>query len=360
VRESGESKLPVPSFERLVIVKLSSIGDVVHALPVASALRRTYPRLRITWAVEDWVAALVRGHGAVDRVVTFPRMRWAAFGAPWVAAFRRAAGELRREPYDICLDLQGLLKSSLVAVLSGASTRLGAGGQREAAGLVSRTVPGSGMRCHVVEDNLSAAAYLGAATEPVTFDLAVDAAAAASVAHRLAHRGLTPSRPLVVINPSSSVRWKHWPVERWARVARVLATDAPVVVVGSRDQRLRHAEVVQQADAADRVFDLTGETTLAELVALLARCTVHVAPDTGSAHIAAALGVPVIGLYGPTPTWRKAPYGQSSRVVHYDGLCGAGCPRFCMLRQRCLTAVEPDALITQARQVLRETVVGSS
>ncbi|MBI4514243.1 MAG: glycosyltransferase family 9 protein [Deltaproteobacteria bacterium] len=331
-------------------MKLSSIGDVVHALPVATALRRHHPQARISWAVEEWVAPLLQGHPAIDRLIVFPAMRWAGVTPAWARAFARALRALRGESYDVSLDLQGLFKSAAVAALSGAAVRLGVDGQREGAWLVSRSVPAAPGRRHVVEQYLECAGALGAAVAPVTFDLPVQPEAAQWVERKLAAQAIAPARPLLVINPSSSARWKTWPVQRWAGAAAALTADGSVVLVGGRQQTPRHAELARIAGS--EILDLTGQTTLPQLVALLARCSVHLAPDTGSAHIAAALGRPVVGLYGPTPVWRQAPYGQEPLLAHSGGSCGTSCPRLCLHGRRCLQAVTPDEMVARVRILL--------
>ncbi|MEA2625843.1 MAG: heptosyltransferase [Candidatus Binatota bacterium] len=337
--------------ERVLIVRLSSLGDVVHGLPVAVALRRRFPRVRITWAVEDWAAALVEGHPAVDRVIRFPPMRRARLPRDlrsWVAAFRGAARELREEPYDVSLDLQGLFKSALIAALCRAPLRLGIAGQREGAGLVSVAPPEPDPGRHVVRQNLALAELLGAPADPIRFDVPIDAAAARSISSRLDAAGLARS-PFAVLHPSSANRWKTWPPERWSRVAAALADDLPVIVIGGKESRALQGAIARAA--GPRVLDWTGETTLAEVVALLDRSTVHVAPDTGTLHVAAALGRPVAGLYGPTRARRLGPFGQEESVVEHGERCVTGCPRRCR-RRRCLEAASPEQLTGVARQAL--------
>jgi len=341
----------VSQLRSVLIVKLSSIGDVVHALPVAVALRRRYPHLHITWVAEDWTAPLLRGHPAIDRVVTFPTMRYRSAGPRWVRSFMVAARSLRRERYDISLDLQGLMKSAVVAALARAPMRVGMDGQREGAQLVSRPLPVHSGRLHVVEDYLRCAEYLGAAPTPVAFALPVQPEATASIARLLSAMGVPQATPLIVINPSASALERTWAVPRWAQLASELSHTGTLIVVGNAAQRVRHTELTRQVAQGRPIYDLTGRTTLAELVALLDRCTIHIAPDTGSAHIAAALGRPVVGLYGPTTPWRKAPYRCTDLVVSGDGRCGIGCPRFCVRGQRCLPSTV-DALLVRAQQAL--------
>jgi heptosyltransferase-1 len=334
---------------RLLIVKLSSIGDVVHALPVAVALRRHYPQAHISWAAEDWTAPLLRGHPAIDRIIAFPTMRWGCFGPRWVQSYWQAVHSLRSASYDVSIDLQGLLKSAAVVLLSRAPLRIGVHGQREGAHLVSHAVPRYAGRLHVVEDNLRCAEFLGASPTPVSFAIPVQPNARASIDKMLSELEVAGEMPLIVINPSASAAWKTWPVEHWAQVASALSTAGTIVLVGGFAQRAVHAEIARRAGRA--VYDLTGRTTLAELVALLDRCTIHIAPDTGSAHIAAALGRPVVGLYGPTPTWRKAPYGYEDLAVCGDRQCAIGCPRMCWRGRPCLPA-SADAIIAHALRAL--------
>lgn len=333
---------------RLLIVKLSSIGDVVHALPAACALRRRYPSARITWLVEEPAAPLLVGHPAIDRVVTAPAIRSAGDLRRRAGDLARAIAQLRSEPYDVALDLQGLLRSSILATLSRATMRVGTPYQREGAGWVSYGVAGLPGRAHAVEENLSVAAFLDAPVEPVCFGLQASRDAAQSVTRTLAANGVDGAFPLIVINPSASAPWKSWAASRWAEVAEGLSREGTTVLVGGGEHRRRHAALARSARG---LVDLTGHTTLSELVALLDRCAVHIAPDTASAHIAAALGRPVVSLYGPTAPRRLAPWGQGDRAVYHGELCGRGCPRLCW-RRRCLAAATPAELVERARAAL--------
>jgi lipopolysaccharide heptosyltransferase I len=343
------------SVKRLLIIKLSAMGDVVRALPAANTLHRQYPSLRITWAVEERFAPLVRGREDIDRVVTFPRFAWGAVDRTWMVGLRRALRELREEPYDLALDLQGLFKSSLVALAARAPRRLGVAPQREGAWLVSRPVPLPTSRLNVVDRYLACAASLGAPAEPVEFGLRSERAAAASVAELLRQGGLSPTTPVIAVSPSASVRWRLWPLARWVAVIDALSDSGAIVLLGGSEHRQRHAVLARQVRLP--VLDLTGRTSLAELVALLDRCALHLATDTGSVHLAAALGRPVVAVYGPTPPWRAGPYGQLGGTVYHGDRCGIGCPRICVRRRACLLAVSPEEVIARARQVLSMTSV---
>ena len=342
-----------------LIVKLSSIGDVVHALPVACALRDRFPSARITWAVEEWTAPLVAGHPALDRVIVFPTMvRWPKNARAWTRQLRHAVRELRSEAYDVALDLQGLARSAVVTALSRSALRIARAGQREGAHLVSYGLPLPNRPLHAVEEYLQVAISLGASPERPRFALPVCEGARRSMASRLAMHGIGSGVKPIVVNPSSAQMWKRWSPGSWAAVIDGLAAMGPLVLMGSDSDRAAHTEIVRKT--ARPPIDLTGATTLAEAVALLDRASLHVAPDTGTLHIAAALGSPVIGVYGPTEPFRVGPFGQANAVVHHRERCGTWCPAYCQRGRACLDAVAPGEVIAKARAALAGSCVNIS
>ncbi len=349
IPEASPGPIDASRIRKVLIVKLSSIGDVVHALPVAAALKRSTVPRRLTWAVEDWTAPLVLGHHAVDRVVAFPSMGRQRSVRTFPAAFRAAVRELRRERYDAVLDLQGLARSALVAWLSRSPLRIARRGQREGAHLISRAVdiPAG---AHAVDEYLAVAREIGGDTTHVRFDLPVRPEARTAIRARLAEASLEPNRRLVVVCPSASTPWKSWPVERWAAVLDAVSGSVDVIIAGTAGQRTRHEAIVRASRRA--CVDLTGRTSLAELVALLELAALHVAHDSGSVHIAAALGTPVVAVYGPTSPVRLGPYGQGGAVVYHGGLCGRGCPAYCLRRRRCLLAAAPGEVISMVERAL--------
>lgn len=341
------------ALRHVLIVKLSSIGDVVHALPVASALKRRYPSLRITWAVEQWTAPLLAGHPAIDRLVVFPSMmQWPTRPGVWWKEARAAVQSLRQEPYDAALDLQGLAKSAIITQLSRAPIRIARAGQREGAHFVSTGVPLPAEPIHAVDEYLLVADALGAPVDPVEFGLTASAEARASVTRLLEAQGVPPDRRLIVVNPSAAQSWKHWAGERWSEVIDHLADSGSVIVIGSPTQAQAHREIV--AGARRRPVDLTGQTTLADVIALLQRAALHLAPDTGTVHIAVALGTPVVAIHGPTSRVRVGPYRQPASAIGHDDLCGRGCPARCRHGRRCLDAVTVDEVLQRAHTRLSD------
>lgn len=309
---------------RIALVKLSAIGDVVHALPVATALRARRPGARLTWVVERREAAVLRGHPALDDVIEVDTRRWRRARGPAalraaVAEMRALRGRLRADRFDVALDLQGLLKSGLVTAATGAPLRLGFATRRLREPLSAlftnrRVTPPPGAR-HVIAQYLALLEPLGVTEPKVEFSLPWNAAAEARADGLFAAAGLRPRQRVVVLNPGAGRPRKRWPVERFTELAGRLTREAyarVLVVWGPGEQ---DAAMAIAGEGPSRRATLAPPTDLDELIAILRRASVVVAADTGPLHLAAALGTPCVGLYGPTSAERNGPYGAGHRAL---------------------------------------------
>lgn len=330
----------------VAIVKLSSLGDVVHALPVASALRAHAPEWRLTWIVERREAGLLRGNPALDRVVAVDTRGWRRarrFGATARAVLElgrvvRALGEAR---FDVALDLQGLLKSGVLTAITRAAVRIGFAPRhcREplSAFFANRRVAPPSAARHVVDRYLALLAPLGVRPGTPEFPLPSDAAAEARIDDFFTAAGLKPRDGLVVLNPGAGRPDKRWPVTSFRALARRLADEgAAVLIVWGPDEEGAARQIVD-AVPRGRVV-LAPPTNLDELIAVLRRASVVVAGDTGPLHLAAALGTRCVGLYGPTSAVRNGPYGE-----HHRALQG---------RDGRLASLEPEAVARVVTDVL--------
>ena len=301
---------------RVCLIKPSSLGDVVHALPVLAALRGRWPGAHLAWVVNSGLRGLLEGHPLLDEVIVFERSKMRA-GAKGVGALGRFGRELRGRGFDLAIDLQGLLRSGLMAWGTGAKVRVGLAGAREGATwFYTHRIPEPRPRRHAVDRLLAVAEALGGRVDTPRFEVVVSAGDVEWAERAL---GGLP-RPRVVLNPGARWLTKRWPPEHFAEVGRLAHAHfgAGLVVVGAPEDRPLVDAVVGGLGGAP-VVDLCGKTSLPQLAAVAAAAELFVSNDTGPLHLAAAAGGRVIGIYTCTrPEW-TGPYGPNALVVRTRG-----------------------------------------
>lgn len=354
---------PLPDAPRLLLVRTSALGDVVHALPVATALRRHRPAAEIAWVVEEAIAPLLAGHPAIDRVIPLDLRGWRR--EPFSRRSRRGLAALRRalrafRP-DVALDLMGNHKGALLARLSGAPRVVGLArrdrrepssalwiGERVALAEPAGR-PGGPLAvaaegdepppAHAVDRALALAAALGAPTSPV--DLGGD--------------GLFPALPRgprrhLVVHAGAGWGNKRWPPQRWGEAARRLAevTGLPVrAPVGPGEEAL----VAELAAAAGGAVQAVPAPDVPSLAAELLAARLVLAGDTGPLHLAHSLGVPVLAVLGPTDPRRHGPYAALDRAVWRTLPCSFCYKRFAETKA-CLWAVDVESVVERALALL--------
>jgi len=287
-------------------VRLTALGDILHTIPAVAALRAAHKNARIDWVVERKWAPVLEGSPAISEVIPFDRA--SVFGG--IAC----VGRLRRNNYTCAIDFQGLYKSSVLAVLSAVPRRIGfeRGWAREpgAALLYTERVTPTGR--HVTELNYSLAEKAGASRPAKPeYPLRVPAGGAASVRARLAEQKIGD---YIVVGPGGSWRAKCWPTDRYGEFCREFEKlhGLPAIVIHGPGEESLAAEVCRAANPA---APIVMKTTIEELMGLLAHARCLVAADSGPLHLAAALGTPVVGLYGPTDPSRNGPFVPGAVIV---------------------------------------------
>jgi lipopolysaccharide heptosyltransferase I len=323
----------------ILIVKMSAIGDVVHTLPALNALRQTYPDAKIDWLVEDTAADLLLGHRALDRVLIWPRrtfVRLIKRGRLLRArnVFFDTFQELRATPYNLIIDFQALLKSSLWVFL--ARGRRKAGFDRGMAHaensqyFLNERVPAVSMEIHALDRGLKLLEYLGIPTTRIIYDIPVRKEDERIAEALLKESPTPPDQPLIAVNPVAKWPTKLWPPERFREVAERLSHHGcRVAFTGSGDDRKLIDEICRPMKVP--ILRLDGRTSLKTLAALYHRAKAVITTDTGPMHLAAAVGTPVVALFGPTAPWRTGPYGEDHVAVRVGLSCS---PCF---RRRCHT-----------------------
>ncbi len=326
--------------QRILMIRLSAIGDVINVLPAVSLLRRARPEAYIAFAVEDRAAAVIEGHPQIDEVIVFPRRRWRKMltrPLRWPALTREVAayrGRLRAGGFHIVLDFQGNLKGAVHAIATGATRRIGfaRGFDRECNHCVSteQVVPPAG-RPHRVDKFASLLGPLGIDSPAREYVLPASPSAGRVIDAFLVGAGLassgSPVAGFVVLHPgtSESGAAKRWPAERFAELARRVA-DGPgrrVVVTWGPGEEPLARQVCELA--AGRATLGPSTASLLELAELLRRAAAFVSADTGPMHLAAACGTPCVALFGPKDPEVYRPWGEGHAVVR-PGVAGEARP----------------------------------
>jgi heptosyltransferase-1 len=290
--------MPTENDHRFLLLRLGSLGDIVHALPAASALRSTFPESRIDWAVEPKWVRLLEGNPDLNTVIQVDRKTAGGL----VGTVR----QLRSARYTCAVDFQGLYKSALLAFASGAARRIGFRRTYAREGFASRlyTERLNPRGAHKVEHNLTLAEAAGAQRLPPKFPIVVRPDDESLVSNELARRNLDD---FFVLNPGGGWRSKCWPPERYGELHRRIFEQhgvRGVISYGPGEESLAEAVVTAAGNSSPVAIPLE----LGPLMALLRRARFVVSADTGPLHLAAALGAPVIGLFGPTDPARNGPY----------------------------------------------------
>ena len=353
------SQNPPTEIERLLIVRLSAMGDVIHALPAVVALRQAFPRAMMGWAIEERWAELLCAlptprsgprspqRPLVEKVHTLNTKRWRnelLSLQTWERA-GAAFSDLRAAHYQVAVDLQGAVRSGLIARWSGAREIFGFAQPRENVASIFYTRPVIARGTHVIEQGLSLAeAVARAPLEVLPAKFPCDEAAAKECDRRLRERGIGN---FALLNPGAGWGAKQWPAERYGLVARSLAEDGLKSLVNSGPGEEELASAVERA--GDGAAEKIG-CNLPQLIELARRASIFIGGDTGPLHLAAALRIPVVGIYGPTNPARNGPFGTHSIVLRSSSSITSHSRR--AQPEAGMLEITPEQVIAAARQLL--------
>lgn len=332
--------------ERILIVRLGAIGDVVNATVVASALRAHAPHVRIGWAVHELARPLVEGHPAIERAHVWKR-------AGGVGGFRALMREIRAERYELALDLQRLTKSAWIARMSGARRVIGFDRARakEASWLWTREQIAAGDRqAHMVTQYMEFVRHLGLPADAPPIELPRDARAMQRAEQWLSELGAAP----ILLHVGASKPANRWLPERFGDLARACSSEfgVPVCLTGGPQDRELAARALARAGDA-RCLDFAGRTALLELAELQRRSLVTVSCDSGPMHLAAAAGAPVVALFGAADPRRTGPWGAAHRVVRTMPPCAPCNQRECPLpRHACMEDLTVEQVLATIKSVV--------
>jgi heptosyltransferase-1 len=300
--------------QKILVVKPSSLGDVVHSLPFLNAVKMHYPEARVHWVIARGLEGLLEGHPMIDRLIVINKDEWKSLAKAGGTAREIAElfKTLRRERYDIVVDLQGLLRSGIITVATGAPVRIGFEEAREGSRFFYNRKIRGGKETHAVDRYLKIAAALGCSIAAVLFPFPPvqrkngEAAQITGSLDRYA-----------VIVPGARWDTKVWPAKNFGRIAAALPWRS--VVIGGRSDVAKAEDVVRESGG--RAVSLAGKTGLGELVEIMRNAVLVISNDSGPMHIAAGFNVPVVAIFGPTSPERTGPYGKGHTIVASDEPC---------------------------------------
>jgi len=322
----------------ILIVKLSAIGDVIHTMPALNAIRSHFPDAHITWLVEEDAASLVEGHEALNRVLVSKRKRWmrglrsSSFFST-TSEIYRFIKELRDTDYDMILDFQALLKSGVLIALARGKRKIGFGKGLEHMEhsyiFLSERIPAVDMEIHALSRGMMFIDALGIPSNMVEYKLPVSRHDYEKVDGLMRTYGLLGAKPLIAINPVAKWETKLWANKKFSQLADILIDryDAKIVFTGGPDDRPTIKDIM--AVMKGHAVNLAGHTTLKMLAALYEKMVFVVSTDTGPMHMAAAVGTPVVALFGPTAPWRTGPFGSIHQIVRAELDCAPCFKREC-------------------------------
>jgi 3-deoxy-D-manno-octulosonic-acid transferase/heptosyltransferase-1 len=341
----------IHDFSKILLIKLSAVGDVVHTIPVLNRLRRRYTDAQIDWLVTPPIAELLRHHPAITNVIEFAREEWSSPRrlTPFVN-YARLAASLRATGYDLVVDMHGQLRTALLAFATGAPVRVGFDrprpevwsasdrefpelarqhawqGAREGSWLAyTHHIKVPTLDLHAVDRYLNVGPILGLEDGAADFSFPIPAAASACIDQLLRGHAIADAQ-LLTLAPGTVWETKHWGSGKFAEVARhFMQKGFAVALIGSRRERAVCDEVARLAPGA---VNFAGETSLSELAALIRRSTICVTNDSGPMHLAVALGRPVVSIFGPTDSIWIGPYRRKNAVLQANLPCSP-----CYLRQ---------------------------
>lgn len=324
--------------KNVLIVKLSAMGDVIHALPVSYAIKETFPDAKVTWVVEPPSLDLLKMNPYVDRIILFNKKQFRTLKG-FMKEFFPFKHELQEQSYDAVLDLQGLFKSAAIAFFAKSNIKLGICNMRELSDKISKPVVGENAEGHIVERYLDTARAIGCVVGNVVFPIQVPVEESEKARVIMDHAGLREGNPFVVFAVGANWVNKRWKTEYFAELGDWFYQLAVVpVLIGNGDLDEQRAKEIESKMEIPPI-NLVNRTNIFQLAHVLRSSRLIIGGDTGPVHLGAALGVRTIMLMGPTNASRNGAYGQIQNSIEVERPCKGCWKRYCPRREDCLEKI---------------------
>lgn len=342
------------SIRSICILRLSSIGDVVHTLPVVSVLKEKYPSARITWIAEKGMSPLLKHHPEIDQLLLVDTKKWRKHPFA-LSTFKELFGFLRyirHQEFDVALDFQGLFKSAVLARFSGAPRRIGMSRndrkEKWSAFLLNEFSVHTLDKNHIIEKNLAMLEQLSPieGNQPLQFHIHPEEGASSYVEQELRKLDL---RDFVLVHPGGGWATKLWETDKFAQLVDMIYSDLnlPALILWGPEERPLAEDIARKCISPAAV---SFGTNLSELIALIRRARLLISGDSGPLHLASAAGIPVVGLYGPTDPLRNGPWNphDSACTIHYK--CSPCYLRVCPIGVQCMKRLEAGPVLDAVKR----------
>lgn len=346
---------------KILIVRLSAIGDTIHSLPIAAALKNSYPDICIHWLVEPEQGFLLKDNPIIDKVIIFDKNSYKKQGICFntLKNISKLISNLKKERYDIAIDLQGLFKSGILTWLSSAKRKIGFKNTREFAEFfLSECINAGNMfdeSEHVIQKNLKLAQYLGATDTSIRFILPNIPENVNNKVDSLLNK-INTNLPTMAILPATLWKSKHWPIKYWQELLKKLENKVNLIIIGSHKDMILANEITQNLQT-ETLYNLSGKTNLIDLIEIFNRTDIVIGVDTGTMHLAVATGKPkVISILGPTSAVRNGAFEQVN--LYHQLSCQPCNKKICPLKNNnymlCLNSIKPETVFNEVIKINQE------
>lgn len=341
--------------DKFLIIKLSSLGDIIHTLPAFTALRNNFPEAKISWLVENKGKDILDFVPGIDETIVLSSKKKGVLSKIFRAEFKRVVKEIRQKD-QVVLDFQGLIKSGLFAYLSKSKTRIGFHKKnlREPGASIFYTeyLDPISEKMHIVSKNLKLLTRIGIQNDTFEFPLQIPEALSTSVSEKMREQGYSEDNRLVVLNVGAAWETKRWFTERWIELIRILNEKNLglffLLLWGTETERALAEDIRAKTDSA-----IAPQLSLKEVMALIKEADLLISGDTFALQVACALSRPVVGLFGPTSPKRNGPFNEQDRVAFHEMECSHCYKRKCS-NLKCLKKITPQEVAALSLQRLEK------
>lgn len=344
--------------KKILIIRLSALGDSIHTIPLAAALRKQYPTAQLDWIVEDKAAKFIQNNPLLNNVFVLHKKNKSKI--QFLKEFISVLNKIKKEKYDVVIDTQQLFKSGFILGLSGGKRKITLDCGREFSFIFANEIIKTGRKqfdinYHVVKRNLEIAKYLGCETSDISFVIP-DFSSEYNREIVETINGLDKSKKTIVLAPATTWENKHWKIQGWVDVINRFKDKCNIVVTAAEKEKSYVNEILSSVNAS-QIIDLTGKTTLSDLVYVYKNADIVVSPDSGSAHTAwVAQAKAVLTLFFATSANRTAPFGENYFSISAKCDCAPCMKKRCKLsgdKNKCIDTIKSDEVVNLIEKVLQ-------